>query len=92
MEETGIKINSELISLGDTIQKGGKKVHCFATEKELPKTFILKSNTFEIEWPPKSGRKQVFSEVDKGKFFEILEARELINPAQEVFLDRLTEI
>ena len=90
-EETGIEINSELISLGNTIQKGGKKVHCFASEKELPEDFILQSNTFEIAWPPRAGKTQIFPEVDKADFFSVSEARELINPAQEIFLDGLLE-
>jgi predicted NUDIX family NTP pyrophosphohydrolase len=70
-------------------QKGGKIVHAWAFEGDLPSDFVAKSNTFEIEWPPRSGKMQSFPEVDQAKFFSLEEARKKINPAQKDFLDRL---
>ncbi len=52
---------------------------------------MLESNTFEIEWPPRSGRKGTFPEVDRASYFELDVARVKINPAQAAFLDRLEE-
>ena len=55
----------------------------------LPDKFQLKSNTFLLEWPPRSGRKQEFPEIDQAEFFSLAEAREKINAAQLPLLDRL---
>jgi predicted NUDIX family NTP pyrophosphohydrolase len=78
----------ELIDLGSVRQKGGKVVRCWAAEADFdPAT--LKSNTFTIEWPPRSGRQREFPEVDRAEWFGIEEAREKINAAQAELLDRL---
>ena len=60
----------------------------FAAEGDLDADAIV-SNTFEIEWPPRSGRRATFPEVDRAQWFTLEEARARINPAQRVFLDRL---
>ena len=88
-EELGFAPGGNFISLGAIKQKGGKTVHVWAVEGDLPADFILNSNTFELEWPPRSRKRQVFPEVDRAKFFPEQIAREKINPAQAELLDRL---
>ena len=91
-EELGCAPRGEYHSLGTIRQKGGKLVHAWAVEGELPEAFQLNSNFFEIEWPPRSGKRQTFPEVDKADFFVDPVARAKINPAQVAFLDRLREM
>jgi predicted NUDIX family NTP pyrophosphohydrolase len=88
-EEVGIKPSGNWISLGSIKQKGGKTVHAWAFEGDLPKSFELKSNLFEMEWPPHSGKRRSFPEIDQAIFFPEEIARRKINPAQVVLLDRL---
>ncbi len=77
-----------LIELGSVRQKAGKLVHCWAAEGDFdPAT--LRSNTFSIEWPPRSGNELEFPEVDRAEWFGLEEARAKIIPAQAAFLDRL---
>jgi predicted NUDIX family NTP pyrophosphohydrolase len=76
------------IDLGEIAQPSRKVVAAFALEGNLdPST--LKSNLFEMEWPPKSGRKQSFFEVDRAEWFSIQQARKKILPGQAPFIDRL---
>ena len=77
------------IELGSIIQKGGKTVHGWAFEGDLPESFECKSNLFEMEWPPRSGKRKRFPEVDQARFFSEEEARRKLKPAQLPFLDRL---
>ena len=79
------------IQLGSVKQKGGKTVHAWAFEGTLPDGFVVVSNAFEMEWPPRSERIQQFPEVDRAEFFPMEKAREKINQAQVAFLDRLVE-
>jgi len=88
-EELGIKPSGEWIELGSIKQKGGKTVHAWAFEGDLPDSFKLRSNTFEMEWPPHSGKQQKFSEIDQAAFFSEEVARRKINSAQVILLDRL---
>jgi predicted NUDIX family NTP pyrophosphohydrolase len=88
-EEVGIRPQGNWIELGSIKQKGGKTVHAWAFEGDLPESFQLKSNLFEIEWPPRSGRRQSFPEIDQARFFTDEVARRKINPAQSILLDRL---
>jgi predicted NUDIX family NTP pyrophosphohydrolase len=88
-EETGISPGGKFIPLDFVIQKGGKKVFAWANETEDDSSIDIVCNTFEMEWPPRSGRKQSFPEVDKGEFFSIEAARKKINSAQLEFLNRL---
>jgi predicted NUDIX family NTP pyrophosphohydrolase len=74
--------------LGTVRQKAGKVVQAWALEGDLDPAAIT-SNTFELEWPPRSGRLREFPEVDRAEWFPLAEARERINPAQAAFLDRL---
>ena len=78
----------ELVELGSVRQKAGKVVHCWAAEADFdPAT--LSSNTFTMEWPPRSGSEREFPEVDRAGWFGPGEARQKIIPAQADFLDRL---
>lgn len=91
-EEVGFRPKGPFTDLGDTRQKGGKVVHAWAFEGDRDPREELTGNTFELEWPPHSGRKQSFPEVDRGEFFGIDEARNKLNSAQLVFLDRLLSL
>ncbi len=90
-EEIGIKPSGDFILLGSIKQKGGKTVHAWAFDGDLPRDFQVKSNTFQIEFPPRSGKFKEFPEVDRAEFFADETARRKINPAQIPFLDRLRE-
>lgn len=87
-EELGIALTVPLRPLGNIHQRGGKLVEAFAAEFDLDVTAIT-SNTFEIEWPPRSGKRRSFPEVDRAAWFDLATAREKINPAQREFLSRL---
>ena len=90
-EETGsAPAPGELTDLGTVRQKSGKVVQAWALAGDLDAEAV-RSNTFELEWPPRSGRRVQFPEVDRAGWFGLDEAREKINPAQAAFLDRLTE-
>jgi predicted NUDIX family NTP pyrophosphohydrolase len=80
----------ELVELGEVRQKGGKVVTAWAAEGNLEASAI-RSNTFVLEWPPRSGRRQEFPEVDRAGWFGAAEAREKLVPAQAAFVDRLLE-
>jgi predicted NUDIX family NTP pyrophosphohydrolase len=90
-EELGAEMTGPLRALGDIRQRGGKTVTAFAAEFDLdPQT--IRSNTFELEWPPRSGRRQSFPEVDRAEWFAIGAAREKINQGQRPLLDRLEKL
>jgi predicted NUDIX family NTP pyrophosphohydrolase len=86
---TALPADTELVELGSVKQKSGKVITAFAAEGDLD-TETITSNTFEIEWPPRSGRMQAFPEVDRAAWFSLAEAREKLNPAQAEFLVRLS--
>lgn len=88
MEETGQSISGNFIELAAIQQKGGKIVHAWAVEGDIDHNAIV-SNTFEIEWPPRSGKKQAFPEVDRAAWFDIETARMKINPAQADLINEL---
>jgi predicted NUDIX family NTP pyrophosphohydrolase len=90
-EELGVSVTGNYIELGSVKQKGGKTVHAWAIEGNLEDNFELNSNTFTLEWPPRSGRFAEFPEIDRAEFFSIEVARQKINPAQVAFLERLCE-
>ena len=87
-EETGYKPSGDFTELRPVKQKGGKTVLCWAVAGDLDAGNIT-SNTFEIEWPPKSGKRKSFPEIDKAAWFTIADAREKINEKQAAFLDEL---
>jgi predicted NUDIX family NTP pyrophosphohydrolase len=78
----------ELIELGSVRQKGGKLVHAWAAPADFDPA-DLASESFELEWPPRSGRRQEFPEVDRAEWFDPDEARRRILPAQAELIDRL---
>jgi len=80
----------ELIELGSIRQKGGKVVYAWAAEAEFDPT-ALQSNSFELEWPPHSGERREFPEVDRAEWFEPVAAQDKILAAQAELIDRLLE-
>jgi predicted NUDIX family NTP pyrophosphohydrolase len=90
-EEVGVEITKELLSLGEVRQRGGKTVTAYAVESDVD-IANFKSNSFEIEWPPRSGRRQTFPEVDRAEWFDLAAAYEKINAAQRTLLERLEVI
>jgi len=89
-EETGIALTGSLEPLGEIRQRAGKRVFGFALEGDLD-VRIIKSNTFEIEWPPRSGKMQAFPEIDRAEWFDLPLAHGKILDGQRPFLDRLAE-
>ncbi len=87
-EETGHIISGNFISLTPIIQKAGKQVDAWALEGDIDTTNI-RSNSFNIEWPPKSGNWKSYPEIDRAEWFDIKTAKEKINPAQVAFLEEL---
>ncbi len=87
-EETGFDPGDELQPLGSVKHKSGKTVTAWAFEGDCdPAT--LKSNTFTLEWPPRSGKQKEFPEIDRACFFTLDEAREIIHPAEFELVERL---
>ena len=90
-EELGARPpEGELAALGSAKQSGGKVVTAWAVEGDLDPAGA-RSNTFTLEWPPRSGVMREFPEVDRADWFTLDDARRRINPAQAIFLDRLRE-
>jgi predicted NUDIX family NTP pyrophosphohydrolase len=88
-EETGIKPEGEFVPLGKVKQKSGKMVKAWAFRFNLKTLPEIKSNNFEMEWPPKSGKMNSFPEIDRGEFFDIKTAAVKMNSAQIQFIDEL---
>jgi predicted NUDIX family NTP pyrophosphohydrolase len=90
-EETGTTLpDGALESLGAVKLKSGKVVHGFAVAGDLDPEAIV-STTFDVEWPPRSGRMRTFPEVDRAGWFGLDDARDKLNPAQAAFVDRLAD-
>jgi predicted NUDIX family NTP pyrophosphohydrolase len=87
-EETGVVPSGDFIALGSLKQSGGKLVFAWAWRCDLDAS-ALRSNSFSMEWPPKSGRQQEFPEVDRAAWFAVETARRKILQGQAEFLDRL---
>jgi predicted NUDIX family NTP pyrophosphohydrolase len=87
-EETGKSIDGDFVALTPIRQGGGKIVHAWAVEGDIALAGLV-SNTFDIEWPPRSGRMQSFPEVDRYAWLGLDEARSKINEAQRALLDEL---
>ena len=87
-EELGIPAPLSLSDLGVVRQKNGKEVRAFLGAGDLDVDAVV-SNTFTMEWPPRSGRTAEFPEIDRAEWFSVEDAREKLNPAQVSFLDRL---
>jgi predicted NUDIX family NTP pyrophosphohydrolase len=90
-EETGHPApDGAPVDLGSIVQKGGKVVHAWALEGDLdPAT--ASSNTFEMVWPPGSGRLRMFPEIDRVEWFDVDEAKRRVKPTQIPLIDRLVE-
>jgi predicted NUDIX family NTP pyrophosphohydrolase len=88
LEETGFAVDGDFLEVGTIKQAGGKVVTAWAVEGELDAA-LLRSNVFEMEWPPRSGRLQEFPEVDRGGWFSIEEAGGMILKGQVGLLERL---
>jgi predicted NUDIX family NTP pyrophosphohydrolase len=90
-EETGFQFKGDLISLKPIKQKSGKTVVAWATEQDFDVSKI-KSNLFEMEWPPKSGKYQQFPEMDRAEWFSVSDAKEKIIPGQNGLIEELEDI
>jgi predicted NUDIX family NTP pyrophosphohydrolase len=91
MEETGVALTAPLEPLGEVRQRGGKRVLAFAVQGDVDVQTIT-SNSFEIEWPPRSGKMQTFPEIDRAEWFELPLARGKILESQRPLVDRLAEL
>jgi predicted NUDIX family NTP pyrophosphohydrolase len=88
-EETGFRLEADhALPLGELKQPGGKVVTAWALEKDVEASQV-RSNTFEMEWPPRSGRRQAFPEVDRAEWFPLALARDKLLKGQVDFLKRL---
>jgi predicted NUDIX family NTP pyrophosphohydrolase len=90
-EELGLELSMPLTSLGQVKQRGGKIVTAFAAELDIDVRSI-RSNMFEMEWPPRSGKRQAFPEVDRAEWFTLEEAHDKINAGQRPLLERLAQM
>ena len=90
-EETSIKTGGEFIALTPVKQKSGKIIYAWALQDDFDASAI-KSNTFEMEWPPKSGKKKSFPEIDKAAWFDAEEARDKIIVGQVPFIIELENL
>ena len=89
-EETGFVVSGDFIPLGHVKQKGGKVVHAWAIEADFDAAALV-SNTFQLEWPPRSGVMQEYPEVDRGAWYTLAEAQVKMLPAQLPLVERLRE-
>ncbi len=90
-EETGIEVDGDFIALTPVRLKSGKVVIAFALDHDID-ALQVKSNSFEIEWPPKSGKMKSFPEIDRGEWFTIEVAKQKINTAQVALIDELLSL
>jgi predicted NUDIX family NTP pyrophosphohydrolase len=90
-EELGVTVAGPLASLGMVRQSGGKSVSAFAAEQDVD-TGAITSMTFEIEWPPRSGRRRVYPEVDAARWMPVEEARAMMLKSQLPLLDRIVPL
>lgn len=90
-EETGTLLSGDFTELNPVKMKSGKRIYAWAHKSDIdPET--ISSNTFEMEWPPKSGKLQQFPEVDRGQWCTATEAIEKINPAQADFINQIEQL
>jgi predicted NUDIX family NTP pyrophosphohydrolase len=90
-EETSLRANGPFLPLGSVTQKAGKVVHAWAFEGDCDPA-LVESNTFEVEWPPRSGKWRSFPEVDRAEWFSLEDARVKLNAAQTSLLDALVRL
>ncbi len=89
-EETGFAVEGRFIPLGELKQPSGKIIHAWALEHDLDVS-LIRSNTFSLEWPRRSGNVSEYPEIDEGRWFNLEDARQKITAGQSRFLDRLLE-
>ncbi|MGH9606533.1 MAG: NUDIX domain-containing protein [Terracidiphilus sp.] len=89
-EETSFEPHGPFLDLGEVEHKSGKLVHAWAFEGDCDPAKIV-SNTFTMEWPPKSGKQQSFPEIDRAAFLDLAAAREKLHPAEFEFVERLQD-
>lgn len=87
-EELGTAADGPAVAIGSVKQAGGKTVHAWTVAGDLDAAAVV-SNTFEMEWPPRSGKRATFPEVDRAAWFDLDAAAAKINPAQRAFLERV---
>ena len=90
-EETGLKPTGPFVPLKPVKQKGGKIVHAWAFQGDCDPATI-RSNTFTMEWPPRSGQQQAFPDIDRAEFFDLETARRKVRAAQAGLIDELEMI
>jgi len=90
-EETGSPLHGRPMPLEPIKQAGGKVVHAWAVQGDIDAASI-RSNTFALEWPPRSGKTEEFPEVDRGAWFDLPTARRKLLPGQRGFIDQLQEL
>jgi predicted NUDIX family NTP pyrophosphohydrolase len=90
-EETGMEPRGPFLELGSVRHKSGKRVVAWAFQGDRDPA-MLRSNTFPLEWPPKSGKFQEFPEIDRADFFSVEKAREKMHPAEFAFVERLEKL
>jgi predicted NUDIX family NTP pyrophosphohydrolase len=90
-EAGGASLESRFLELGTVVQPSRKEIAAWAVEGDFP-VAELKSNMFELEWPPKSGEKKQFPEVDRAEWFGLADARRKMLPGQVEFIDRLVAL
>jgi predicted NUDIX family NTP pyrophosphohydrolase len=90
-EETGTRLEGDFIALPPCRQAGGKLVRAWAIAAEMDPAMV-RSNEFEMEWPPRSGQSRRFPEIDRAAWFSLHDARERINKAQTALLDALVAV
>jgi predicted NUDIX family NTP pyrophosphohydrolase len=90
LEETGLPVEGAFLDLGAHKQASGKSIVAWASEGDFDPA-LLKSNTFTLEWPPRSGRMAEFPEVDRAAWYAIDEALEKINKGQRPIISTLVE-
>lgn len=89
-EETAIVPTGPFVDLGEVKHKSGKQVRAWAFAGDCDPAAVV-SNTFSMEWPPRSGRMQTFPEIDRAEFVDAMAAREKLNAAEYAFFERLQE-
>ena len=90
-EETDCVLAGDFLPLGEVKQAAGKVVIAFAVEADID-AGAIRSNSFAMEWPPKSGQMREFPEIDRAAWFDLATARAKINPTQAAFLERLEKV
>jgi predicted NUDIX family NTP pyrophosphohydrolase len=90
-EELGLRLIGTLLPLGRIRQAGGKRVEAFALEQDFEASQIV-SNSFQMEWPPRSGRQQSFPEIDQARWYTLAEASVMMLASQRPLLDALATL